>query len=184
MTIPPNTDNHIVKLANSLSQHVDEETRAKILEGSEQITTATGPTKKARWVIGAMERMEALVDEGTRINIMEGCNCAKEGRIQKGKELLKKARDLDEFVEMLEQAHIVGSRLERKGDVIYSYYNRCYCGLVNKSQEKIPLTYCYCSQGYARKVFEGIFEKPIRVELLQSVVNGAPECKFAIYLQP
>ena len=50
----------------------------KIMEGSEAITEKTDKKTLALWVQRAMEKMDALVDEKTRLQIMENCryNCA------------------------------------------------------------------------------------------------------------
>ena len=50
----------------------------KIMEGSEALTEKTDKKKLALWVQSAMEKMDALVDEKTRLQIMENCgyNCA------------------------------------------------------------------------------------------------------------
>jgi predicted hydrocarbon binding protein len=43
-------------------------------------------------------------------------------------------------------------------------------------------TYCLCSRGFVQKYWEGIVGKPLTVELLESCLTGARECKFAIHL--
>jgi len=61
----------------------------KIMEGSEALTEKTDKKKLAEWVQSAMERMDSLVDEKTRVQIMENCgyNCAIVNKkvIEKGK---------------------------------------------------------------------------------------------------
>jgi hypothetical protein len=70
------------------------------MEDIDHITEKTDKAKIAEWVRGAMERLHALVDEETRIQIMQNCgrNCADVDRkvIEKAKlrrKKFKSARD-------------------------------------------------------------------------------------------
>jgi len=61
---------------------------------------------------------------------------------------------------------------------------RCYCSLLRglPADEKISRTYCHCAKGFVRKFWEEVLERPVTVDLVQSAVSGANECKFAIHL--
>ena len=50
------------------------------------------------------------------------------------------------------------------------------------ADETISLTYCNCSKGFVKKFWEAVLEKPVQVELMQSVMSGAPNRKFGIRL--
>jgi hypothetical protein len=70
----------IEKLNRSFELSVDDAIRAAIMEGSESLTSASGPQKKATWVRSAMERMDSMLDEKTRIEVMQRCSCDFEAR--------------------------------------------------------------------------------------------------------
>ena len=176
-------DIRLVKLAENVGCIAGENVKDEVMKGSDAITSKTSQGKKAKWVKGAMERLNSLVDQETGNEIMGNCSCETEGKIKKAKSLYSNSIDIDDFLSKLSKARIVGTRLAREGDIIYVFYDRCYCGLVKATKEKIPVTYCQCSRGYTQKVFEGIFERSLRVDLLQSIINGDKECKFAVYLE-
>jgi predicted hydrocarbon binding protein len=100
----------------------------------------------------------------------------------------KKYRNVDEFLEAEQQNSVKGTRLVREGDILYQFYRpqelgvKCFCSLVNATEEKISLTYCHCSKGFVKKLWESVLERPVEVSLIQSVISGAKECKFAIQL--
>ena len=146
---------------------------------------AGNPAEKALWVKGAMERLDALVDEETRYGLMEYCGgmCAGVNRreIDEAKERRKKYKSIDEFME----AEASVQRIVREGDILYQYYGPgCACSLVNKlpAGEKISATYCRCSAGFLRSYWEQVLERPVRVEVIHSTITGAKECKFAVHL--
>jgi hypothetical protein len=43
-------------------------------------------------------------------------------------------------------------------------------------------TFCNCSGGFHKKPFEAAFGKPIKVDVLESVLLGGDRCRFAIHL--
>ncbi|MHA1123946.1 MAG: DUF6144 family protein [Candidatus Heimdallarchaeota archaeon] len=44
--------------------------------------------------------------------------------------------------------------------------------------------FCNCSGGYLKNFWEAIFDCPVDVELLDSVIMGGDFCRFAIHLPP
>ena len=47
---------------------------------------------------------------------------------------------------------------------------------------KLSPTYCYCGAGFYKGLWEGILQKPVMVEILESVMKGDDVCKIAIHL--
>jgi hypothetical protein len=168
----------------------------KVMEGSEQITKKTDKKKVAEWIKGAMKKLDALVDEGTRVQIMQNCgyNCAEVNRktIERAKARRKKYKSLDEFLKAEQQKPMKGTRLVREGSVLHQFYTpqtftrpmRCYCSLLRglPPEEKISITYCSCSKGFVEKFWESVLEKPVKVDLIHSAVSGTKECKFTIHM--
>lgn len=63
----------------------------------------------------------------------------------------------------------------------------CHCQRMKDvlmSSETISSTYCYCGAGYYKGIWEEILQKPVKVELLASVIRGDDVCAVNIYLPP
>jgi hypothetical protein len=61
----------------------------------------------------------------------------------------------------------------------------CHCPRVRdalKTSEAISATYCYCGAGFYKGVWEEILQKPVEVEVLESVLQGDDVCKVAVHL--
>lgn len=186
----------LMTLEKNIERFAGETASKRVMEGSEEITEKTDKKKIAGWVKGAMERLDALVDAKTRILIMENCgyNCADVNRrvIERAKARRKKFKSIEEFLEAEQLKPMTGTRLVREGNILYQFYTpraftrsmRCYCSLLRglPDDEKVSATYCHCSKGFVKKFWENVLERPVRIELMQSAVSGASECKFAIYL--
>lgn len=62
------------KFDKSLQRFADASVREMVLEGSERLTQSSSPKRRADWVRGAMERLEASIpDEETKRQIMLAC---------------------------------------------------------------------------------------------------------------
>jgi predicted hydrocarbon binding protein len=62
-------------------------------------------------------------------------------------------------------------------------YPKCYCSQVNKlSKEELSGTYCNCSRGWAKALFEEATGKPVEVTLEKSIIRGDDQCKLRIML--
>jgi len=191
-----NTVHQIHELAENVERLAGMEVRQKVMEGSDKITASTKPEKVAAWVQGAMERLEALVGEPTRSQILVNCghNCARANRapLERAKARRKEFQTLDEFLQAELDKPPAGMRFQREGDTLYHYYTprafthpmRCYCSLLRglPAEETVSLTYCQCSRGFVEEYWEAVLGRPVRVEVLESCVAGAEECKFAVHL--
>jgi len=65
------------------------------------------------------------------------------------------------------------------------YY--CHCGWVRAAipkseEEQISPTFCNCSGGWHKVMFEVIYEQPIKVEVIKTVLKGDHICTFAIHI--
>ena len=140
----------------------------------------SGRTQK--WISCLIAGLDQRVDEKTRVMILEQCGrqCQSESFIKKARGIYEKSRDIDEFLEKLGRVY---KHLQREGDKVYIVYSRCYCSQVNKIPKgKLSGTYCNCSRGWAKALFEGALGRPVEVVMEKSVINGDKQCKFRIIL--
>ncbi|MBN2460978.1 MAG: hypothetical protein JXB60_05170 [Candidatus Cloacimonetes bacterium] len=129
--------------------------------------------------------LDREVDVNTRQLIMEACghSCIGNSVIEKARRLLVDAQNLDDFLYRLNQAHIGGSHLQRRGETVHAVYYRCCCGSVSKTREPFSATYCHCSCGWYQRLFEALLNKPVEVELLGSIIQGNESCQFLIHIR-
>lgn len=156
--------------------------RDRLLEACQEYGALTSPQQRARSIRGMMAVLDRDVDEETSRAIMEACGrtCIGARTLAEARRLHREAKDLDDLLYRLNEAHIGGGQLRREGDVICAAYERCYCGSVSPTREPISATYCRCSCGWFRELFETLLERPAEVELLSSIVQGHDRCEFVI----
>ncbi|MGP8322284.1 MAG: DUF6144 family protein [Methanosarcinaceae archaeon] len=155
-----------------------------LMQNVDQFTSTSNPAKKAEWIKEVTEKLEKLVNKKNCINVME-----KKGRIccgstlrNKAKKFMKESKSIKQFIEKLNSMRGYTFKLKDNNTVIGGY-DKCYCGLVNKTEKPFKnLTYCYCGVGHIKQFFESALEKPVEVELIQSVITGAKNCEFIIHI--
>jgi len=73
--------------------------------------------------------------------------------------------------------------LKEEDPTMRNYY-ACHCQLVRTAlrdgKPNIPATFCYCSAGFEKIHFDTIFDEPVEVELLETLLKGDGRCRFAI----
>jgi hypothetical protein len=185
----------LLTLENCLEQVVGKSVAAKVMVGSKQITEKTDKKKIAQWVKNAMEKLDASVDEKTKAQVMLNCgyNCANKNHrlIERAVARRKKYPSVDAFLVTEQKNPMKGTKLTREGNILYQTYTpqsftrpmRRYCALFKglPNEDTISNTYCNCGKGFAEKYWEIVLQKPVKVDLMQSAVTGAKECKFAIH---
>jgi len=173
------------KTMERLDSLVDEETRNKILAGC-----------GCQYPLSHIEQLRAYYEETNADAVHEML----QNQFEKD---IKEWFGQDEFVQKVLQKNW-GVAGVKEGNTIYvikipfeftAYFEEpdknkkrfyyCHCPRVReaiKSQTKISPTYCYCGAGYYKKIWEGITGKPVKVEVLKSVLQGDDVCKIAVYL--
>ena len=65
-------------------------------------------------------------------------------------------------------------------------HHYCHCPWVKASlregPSEIPPCFCTCSAGFHKKPYEVIFGRPLKAEVLETVLAGDPWCRFAIHI--
>lgn len=182
-------------IGDFVEQYAGRETRENVMEGVEELTRVSDEAKSL-WVKGALERLDELLDEEIAAKVMVGCGhaCARINgvAVKMGVEKRMRYGSVEDYLEAEQRDPIPGTRLEREGDVLHQYYIphtlreglRCVCSRISSlpADQMISPTYCNCSKGYAEKFWEAVLGRPVEVELVQSTMTGANECKFTIHL--
>ena len=188
----------IEQLEGEVGAATDAGVRAQVMAGAETITAKSTGTEVALWAKGAMERLDSLVDQETREQIMERCgaNCARRNSGVLDRTVARRRKFADEEAFLIAEIRKppAGTRLSREGDSLVQVYTpqafshpmRCYCALVKDlpKGEVMSQTYCHCSKAFVQTVWEAALGRPVSVELEASAVSGASECRFRITPAP
>ena len=197
--------------SRSIARHAGEAVREEVLRGSENLGSRPTPSRRARWVRGAMDRLEALVDEETLRQIMiDACpHTYPRKRIERMRRLYGQSGSIDELLEAMYGDTSYGGTSyydspRGEGDTVYinkvpcnpkSYEKAeneldrklayCHCPWVRaalRTCEAVPPSFCHCSTSWDRQLWEGVLGRPVDVEVVKSLLKGDEHCIHAFRL--
>jgi hypothetical protein len=158
------------------------------------------------WIKTALERLDNLCDEQIRNQIMvETCpHVYPKTRIKLMRDEFERLGNIDELITLMREDTSWG------GGSFYDYpfrernmihitkvpYNPkayrkavtdeekrlayCHCALVKRSEDPISPTFCCCSGGWVKQLWEGIFQQPVEVEMTESLLKGNDRCTHTV----
>ncbi|MFO8036703.1 MAG: DUF6144 family protein [Anaerolineales bacterium] len=195
MSTNPSSQNQEPKIPISgrlgrIAKFIEEESGRDILMAVmadyKKYESTSSQAKKADWVRHMIARLEKMVGEKTSLKIMEACGrkCCGLTTRKNAEKFMRESDSLEQFVATLNEHGIGGGRLRitQKGDITGGY-DHCYCGLVKHTTEPFPTkTYCQCSVGWYKQLFETGLDRPVDVQIIQSLITCANSCEFMIHI--
>ena len=134
------------------------------------------------WVNSAMKRLEGKFDKITVKNIRMNCQCGfgMDEKVELVKELMAQSSSLEEPAN-LQKAKEAG--LSYKDGFLYLQFNFCPCPMLAEVENLESYTWCQCTTGYSKVLFEKSFGCTVDVELLKSIKAGDDICLMKIIPQ-
>ncbi len=159
-----------------------------------RVTPCDRKVQSGQKVIGRiMAQLDTQLDEATRNRIMENCGraCYSGGHGQRSG-TPPSAQDVEKFLEGMKKYLGAGS-VQQEGNqtvVLFRYTANpqglktadgyCLCPIFEDAPKDISPTFCNCSIGYVREIFERGTGKPVTVQLTNSVLRGGKTCEFTV----
>lgn len=170
---------HAIRLYDSILKHVDEEAANKIMN-KVPLSKSADFNKKFLWAEGICNELEKEFDDDKVKSIRMDCACGPEmGKINKLKKIYQSSSNLEEFVEKANKLN-QGFSIQCEDDALFLIYPQCYCSCVKRVDTPISKTWCYCTLGYTKKMFEHVLDRAVAVELMESVKTGGKICIIKI----
>ncbi|MFW9962225.1 MAG: DUF6144 family protein [Candidatus Sifarchaeia archaeon] len=118
------------------------------------------------------------------------------------REILQSTGSVDSVIDaMISRGGYYPKQLRREGSIIYSEKSPanptaykeaktdaerrrayCFCPLIRDCLDETPVVFCNCSAGWPKQLWEGIFEQPVKIDIVQSLTKGDNTCEFAIHI--
>jgi predicted hydrocarbon binding protein len=130
------------------------------------------------WILSLMENMDRRLDDDEKISLLEACGRACAGRHAKA-EALKHKGDLEGWLGLFKK-WVGPGNVRREDNAVHLTYIKCLCPLVQDLPPLMSKTFCNCSRGWLKEVFETVVEKPVEVKLEDSIMQGGKQCRFLV----
>jgi hypothetical protein len=198
---------------NGVKRCVDPEAAERVLQGSEGLAEAFDGVQASEWVQEAVERLDREVaDERARACVLNAC--AHHYIVQSGEVLAElweeSGHDLRTLMRLISEEPLLGStywidesgespllyirrrpaRLEayeKATDPVEKRYQACFCPLVRdaiRERKPVSRTFCHCSSGWFVQEWTIVFGEAPKVDLVETILEGADACLFAVHIPP
>ena len=151
--------------------------------------------KTIEWIKHLMQNMDNLMEPEARIKLMQACGRSCYIRaFGVASEEKPSAETVKGFFQYLEKG---GHELKREGNSSYFIFNwgrdhqnpwglmirdgYCMCPIVESIPGLSP-TYCNCSAGYVKELFERYIGKTLKVEIVETLQTGGKDCIFKVII--
>lgn len=138
--------------------------------------------KDSNWVKSTMNRLENKFDKETTKQIRMGCQCGygMDDKLALLKELMSTASNMEGFANQ-DKAKMAG--LSCVDGELYLQFPFCPCPMLAEVDKLETNTWCQCTTGYSKVLFEKAFGCKVDVELLKSIKVGDDICLMKIIPQ-
>ncbi len=196
----------LVDWENKVEYHVGRvlgnEKKDLALSGFKKLTLDTEQPKRAKIIRDALLRLDGIATEEEKYEALSYCGHEfPEELIIAMRDLYRETKSIDTVIQAMKDGHYFYPKVRREGNIIYDRkgparaeaYEKaktrdekmratCFCPLLMGMWDEMPGTFCYCAAGWPRRLFEGILETPLKIEVTKALTKGDDYCEFAIYL--
>lgn len=167
------------RLHASIKAHCGKEAADAILEKL-PISMQPSPARMLGWIREMDELLERDIGPDLVEPIRAGCACGPSpNRINAIKKVYDASMGAEDFCRKMNNKQ-KGFSLELDEDGYLYSYPTCYCSAVKHLDEQVPRSWCLCTVGYTKRLFEGVLGEEVEVELLESVKTGGERCLMKV----
>ncbi len=134
-------------------------------------------------ILQELSKLEA--DKGVEILNSCGKDCSKSSALFEGAILTlnkyAENEDMDIVFDTFKKQSYNTSGLKKEGNKITLIFEECICPLVKQGVNNSYL--CNCTVGYFINIFKTLFNRPVKVKLLKSILNGDNVCEQQISIE-
>lgn len=178
--MPKNDNGHSVRMVESVRKILNEDA-ARELEEKLPLSASADIDKRFEWANEVCNFLSERYDNDTIMRIREQCIC-NDGK-ETAKKLIKyrnQTNSIPEFVQRFNEKENFASLEYINDHNIFFCYPQCYCSCVKRVNKQLPEIWCYCTLGYAKGVFQEVFQKEVKVQLKESVKTGGKRCAVSV----
>ncbi|MCB2300015.1 DUF6144 family protein [Clostridium tagluense] len=154
----------------------DDKMATKIVYGERELSSSED---NATWVKSTMNRLESNFDRSTVKQIRMNCQCryGMDEKLALVQELVASSSNLEEFAN---QNKAKAAGLSYTNGELYLQFPFCPCPMLVDVDKLNTVTWCQCTAGYSKVLFEKAFGCEVVVELLKSIKMGDNICLMKI----
>jgi hypothetical protein len=141
-------------------------------------------TMPLKWIKEVLINLDENLNENQLKKITKSASIAHHKDMNMENMLLPYKGKLDEFVKFIEEKWDWKVTYEDNGKILIADENKhvCVCPLLKDDKETKYPALCYCSEGFAERMFSYVCEQPVVAIVTSSIQRGDKRCIYRINL--
>ena len=169
-----------IKLYNNILKYSTDEIAEKIAYDTELIPSSNN-REKSEWVKNVSSDLEKHFEEHTIKNIRMGCYCNENGKLDESKAFISNIyKSSNTFTDFVDKMNEYGAGWYIEDGYLFTKYFSCPCPMLESVDVLPTKTWCYCTIGYNKQIFEYVFDCEVEIELLESIKTGSKQCLMKV----
>lgn len=178
--MPKNDNAHSVRMTESFRKVMGESAAAEF-ESRFPLSKSANIEKKFQWAKDVCRYLDENIPEEQKITLRSGCSCGDGAQTAaKLKKYRSKTENLQECVNLFNEKESFASLEYINEQEVLFCYPECYCGCIKRGEGMLSKTWCYCTLGYTKAMFEKFLECRVSAELLESIKAGGSKCRIRV----
>lgn len=135
------------------------------------------------WIAALLPALAVEADRAAAGRVLKAAAAAHWENLRMAEKVAPFQGNLDALLEFLRTQW--GWKIERpEPGVIVADENKsaCVCPVLRKGTQADLSVLCNCSEGFAERLFGAVAGHPVRAEVTQSILRGAPTCRYRVTL--
>jgi len=136
------------------------------------------------WLSTLLSNLDLDLDEEVLRKIVKKTSIVHYNNLNLNSVLADYIGDLDKFIVFLE--HSWGWRIEydntTKVLIVDENKDHCVCPILEQDRGLNSAVICYCSEGFAEKMFSVVTGGPVTAKVISSIRRGDKSCKYEILI--
>lgn len=131
-----------------------------------------------QWVTNLLDAMYGSLNRETMDRLLESCGraCARTGAVDRATAC---AGNLERFLAQL-RGWVGPDNVSIDGRTVHVVYDRCLCSQQLELPQHLGETYCSCSRGWLKEMFETVLGRQVEVEIASTIRGGSDRCRFTV----
>lgn len=133
------------------------------------------------WIHSVINMMDQELPQEDRSRLLESCgrSCAHgSGMVEKVQQANLSGKSPEDVFNRLKEPDFFGERITQEDGGFITICPECFCPFVKDNIENIPGSYCDCTKGWTKQVFETALGRTVDVEIEASIIRGDQQCRI------
>lgn len=148
--------------------------------------TANSGNMSQSWIAGILTNLNEHLEEDDLRKIVKSASLAHYNQLGIENTLIEYKGRLDDFMQYIEKEWGWKFTYSEDKRVLLADENKpyCVCPLIDHTENKNYPALCFCSEGFAERMFSYVCGRQVRATVVSSVMRGNDRCIYRIELYP